>query len=192
MYSRRWTLIILVLAAVFSLGLAACGDDEPEDEVSDTAGDVGDAAEDTADEAGDTAGEAVDEAEDAAGDVGDAVGDAADEAGETIGEAADEAGDTLGVVAGDAEAGATVFTEQGCNGCHAVEADAAAMSGPPLHNIGTVAEDRTDQSAAEYIRESITNPSAHIVEGYEDIMPPYDLPDDQLDNLVAYLMSLTE
>ena len=27
MTSRRWTLILFVLAAVFSLGLAACGDD---------------------------------------------------------------------------------------------------------------------------------------------------------------------
>ena len=160
MTSRRWTLILFVLAAVFSLGLAACGDDEPE--VTNTIDDAGDAA-----------------------------GDAADDMGEAVGEAADEAGDALGVVAGDPEAGATVFTEQGCNGCHAVEEGAEGTTGPPLHEIATVADDRTDQSAAEYIRESITNPSAHVVEGYEDIMPPYEMPDDQLDNLVAYLMTQT-
>src|SRR5690606_30084181 len=99
MTSRRWTLILFVLAAVFSLGLAACGDDEPE-------------ATNTIDDAGDAAGEA------------------ADDAGEAIGDAADEAGDALGVVAGDPEAGATVFTEQGCNGCHAVEEGAEGMTGP--------------------------------------------------------------
>lgn len=171
MTSRRWTLILFVLAAVFSLGLAACGDDEPE-------------ATNTIDDAGDDAGDAID-------DAGDAAGEAADDAGEAIGDAADEAGDALGVVAGDPEAGATVFTEQGCNGCHAVEEGAEGTTGPPLHEIATVADDRTDQSAAEYIRESITNPSAHVVEGYEDIMPPYEMPDDQLDNLVAYLMTQT-
>lgn len=157
MMSRRWTFLLFVLAAVFSLGLAACGDD---------------------DEAGDTAG---DTAEDAADDVGQAVD-----------EAADEAGDTLGVVTGDPEAGATVFAEQGCSGCHSLDAAAAAMTGPSLHNIGTVAEDRTDQSAAEYIRESIVDPGAYVVEGHDNVMPPYELPDDQLDNLVAYLLTLTE
>jgi mono/diheme cytochrome c family protein len=160
MTSRRWTLILFVLAAVFSLGLAACGDDEPE--VTNTIDDAGDAA-----------------------------GDAADDMGEAVGEAADEAGDALGVVAGDPEAGAAVFAEQGCSGCHAVEEGVEGMTGPPLHNIATVANERTEQSAAEYIRESITNPSAHVVEGYENVMPPYELPDDQLDNLVAYLMTLT-
>lgn len=175
MMSRRWMLLVLVLAAVFSLGLAACGDDDdPEDTAGDTAGDVGDAAEDTGDE------------------VGEAVDDAAEDVGEAIDEAADEAGDALGVVTGDPDAGAQVYTEQGCDGCHSLEADAAAMTGPPLHNIGTVADDRTDQSAAEYIRESIVEPSAYIVEGYEDLMPPYELPDDQLDNLVAYLLTQTE
>lgn len=160
MTSRRWTLILFVLAAVFSLGLAACGDDEPE--VTNTIDDAGDAA-----------------------------GDAADDMGEAVGEAADEAGDALGVVAGDPEAGAAVFAEQGCSGCHAVEEGVEGMTGPPLHNIATIANERTEQSAAEYIRESITNPSAHVVEGYENVMPPYELPDDQLDNLVAYLMTLT-
>jgi cytochrome c2 len=171
MFSRRWTLILFVLAAVFSLGLAACGDDEPE-------------ASNTIDDAGDTAGDAVD-------DAADAVDDAADEVGGAIGDAADDAGDALGIVAGDPEAGAMVYTEQGCEGCHAVEGDGAGMSGPSLANLGNEAGDRTDQNAAEYVRESITNPSAHIVEGYQDIMPPYDLPGDQLDNLVAYLLTLT-
>lgn|SRR5690554_1561936 len=172
--SRRWTLFILVLAAVFSLGLAACGDDdEPEDTVGDTAGDAGQALDDAAEDAGDALDEAAD-------DVSDAVGDAAD-----------EAGDALGVVAGDAEAGVQVYAEQGCEGCHSLDASAAEMTGPPLHNIGTVADERTDQSAAEYVRESIVEPSAYIVEGYSDVMPPYELPDDQLDNLVAYLMTLT-
>lgn len=190
MFSRRWTLIVLVLAAVFSLGLAACGDDDPE--VSNTIDDAGDAAGDALDDAGDAVDDAADDADDAAGDVGDAVDDAADDAGDAIGEAADDAGDALGIVAGDPEAGATVFTEQGCEGCHAVAGDGAGMTGPSLANLGSEADDRTDQPAAEYVRESITNPSAHIVEGYEDIMPPYELPDDQLDNLVAYLLTLTE
>jgi mono/diheme cytochrome c family protein len=153
-FSRRWALLMIVLTLAFSLGVAACGDDDEPD--TDTAGEV--------------------------------VGDAADQ----VEDAADDAADALNVVAGDPDAGAGVFTEQGCAGCHSVDSD-AVMTGPSLQNIGTVAEERTDQSAAEYLRESITHPNAFVVEGYQEgVMPAYELPDDQLDNLVAYLLTLRQ
>jgi len=152
MVSRRWLFLMLVVGAVVSLGLAACGDDNGDDE---------------------------------------SVEPIATDVGETLEDAADDAGDALNVVTGDPDAGATVFAEQGCAGCHSVDSD-AAMTGPSLQNIGTVAEERTEQTAAEYLRESITHPDAYVVEGYQPgVMPPYDeLSNKQLDNLVAYLLTL--
>ncbi len=152
MVSRRWLFLMLVVGAVFSLGLAACGGDN-----------------------GDEGG-----AEPIVTDIG-----------QTLEDAADDAGDALNVVTGDPDAGAVVFAEQGCANCHSVDSD-AAMAGPSLRNIGTVAEERTEQTAAEYLRESITHPDAYVVEGYQSgIMPAYDgLSNEQLDNLVAYLLTL--
>ncbi len=43
-----------------------------------------------------------------------------------------------------------------------------------------------------YVRRSITDPSAQVVEGFSPIMPAFDLPDDELDALSAYLRSLGE
>lgn len=152
MVSRRWLFLMLVVGAVVSLGLAACGDDNGDDE---------------------------------------SVEPLATDVSETLEDAADDAGDALNVVTGDPDAGATVFAEQGCAGCHSVDSD-AAMTGPSLQNIGTVAEERTEQTAAEYLRESITHPDAYVVEGYQPgVMPAYDeLSNEQLDNLVAYLLTL--
>ena len=91
---------------------------------------------------------------------------------------------------GRSEAGAAVFAEQGCSGCHAVEEGVEGMTGPPAqYRDGRQRAHRTERSRIH--PRSITNPSAHVVEGYENVMPPYELPDDQLDNLVAYLMTLT-
>jgi len=165
MLTRRWTLLVILAALIFSVSLAACGNDKDEN-----------------DKVGNTVSDAATE-----------VSDAANDAANAIEEAADNAAGALNVVAGDAAAGATVFNEQGCTGCHSVDSD-AAMTGPSLQNIGNVAEERTDQSAAEYLRESITHPDAYVVEGFpKGVMPSFDtLSDDQLDNLVAYLLTLRQ
>ena len=44
---------------------------------------------------------------------------------------------------------------------------------------------------AEYLKESVVNPSAKLVEGYPPIMVAYPLSSEQLDSLVAYIQSLT-
>jgi hypothetical protein len=47
-------------------------------------------------------------------------------------------------------------------------------------------------SAEEYIRQSILDPSAHLVEGYQDLMPKaysQTLNPEQLNDLVAFLLA---
>ncbi len=80
----------------------------------------------------------------------------------------------------------------GCVTCHSTE-PGVQLVGPSLAGIGTTAAERVPgMSAEEYIRQSITDPAAYTVEGFpEGLMPAFtDLSPEQLDALVAYLMSL--
>jgi mono/diheme cytochrome c family protein len=93
-------------------------------------------------------------------------------------------------------AGSEVFTRNGCAACHAVQGD-ARLVGPSLANISQAGATRKPGTSAEdYIRESIRDPSAFIVPtfpGPPSLMPPFtpnQIPDDQLEQLVQYLMSL--
>jgi mono/diheme cytochrome c family protein len=100
--------------------------------------------------------------------------------------------------AGDAKAGealfaqATIGSNPGCKTCHNISG--AQLVGPNMGGIGTRAATRVPgQSAEQYIRTSITDPNAHVVEGFaQGVMPSFKgvLDDTQLNNLVAYLLSL--
>lgn len=107
--------------------------------------------------------------------------------------APEEAGDDgEAAAAGDPEAGAELFVSLGCNGCHAVEGD-TVMVGPSLAGLADRAGEMVEGlSAEEYVAQSIVEPDAHVVEGFNPgIMPPYtDLSEADLAHLVAYLLSL--
>jgi hypothetical protein len=56
----------------------------------------------------------------------------------------------------------------------------------------TAAARLPSMSAEEYIRQSILDPSAHLVEGYQDLMPKaysQTLNPEQLNDLVAFLLA---
>ena len=91
--------------------------------------------------------------------------------------------------------GQRVFLDTGCGGCHTIEGLSAGTVGPIQTTIGTVAETRIPgMSAEDYIRESILDPSAYVVEGYPDNVMPKNyvelLEPDQLSDLVAFFLSL--
>ena len=93
--------------------------------------------------------------------------------------------------------GRAQFAISGCTACHAVSGISEAAIGPALNGIGTRAQNRVDGlSAEEYVRESILVPGAYIVEGYEDGIMPQNfgelIESEQLDNLVTWLLTLTE
>jgi|GEM_PF-98651 NitT/TauT family transport system substrate-binding protein len=95
-------------------------------------------------------------------------------------------------VAGDPEAGAEVYASLGCSGCHMTEGD-TVMVGPSLAGLADRAGEMVEGlSAAEYVEQSIVEPDAHVVDGFNPgIMPAYtSLSDTDLANLVAYLLSL--
>ena len=91
--------------------------------------------------------------------------------------------------------GRQLYRALGCATCH--EASVSNLFrpvGPPLNDIGRVAEKRIPgMSAEDYLRQSITDPGAYVVPGYPDSMPrglARDLSPEDLAALVAYLASL--
>lgn len=74
-----------------------------------------------------------------------------------------------------------------CAACHGAESGA----GPSLAVIKDEAGQRVEgMSAEDYVHESIVNPSAYVVAGYEDIMPKdygERLTDEQINGLVRFI-----
>jgi len=89
--------------------------------------------------------------------------------------------------------GRQLYQSMGCANCHEPNLIGQRL-GPPLDHIGTIAATRrAGFSAKEYIRQSILDPGAYVVPGYQDSMPRdlgRDLAPTDLDALVAYLLSL--
>jgi cytochrome c oxidase subunit II len=92
-----------------------------------------------------------------------------------------------------AVAGENVFRAQACGTCH--RADGSGQ-GPSLAGVfgKTVTLQGGDTIRVDegYIRESILNPQAKIVEGYQPVMPTYQglLSEEDVMRLIAYVKSL--
>jgi mono/diheme cytochrome c family protein len=100
---------------------------------------------------------------------------------------ADEPSSALPVGATD---GRTVFTARGCSGCHVVDRSGGSRIGPDLTNLATRAARRVPGlSAGAYVRQSVLEPQAHRVPGFEGVqMPTIPLTDTELDAVVSYLI----
>jgi mono/diheme cytochrome c family protein len=92
--------------------------------------------------------------------------------------------------------GPKIVVAAGCIACHTITAvpEARGTVGPKLDGIGTRAATRKSGYTADaYIKESIEQPGAYVVEGYANVMPP-DIRDRMSDqdfvDLVSYLESL--
>ena len=92
-----------------------------------------------------------------------------------------------------ADNGAKLFKDLGCASCHQ---EVQQSRGPSLRgSYGHEVKLNTGQTVQfddEYIRESIVNPQAKIVAGYQPIMPTFQglVNEDQLLQLVSYVKSL--
>ncbi len=91
------------------------------------------------------------------------------------------------------EAGRRLFTQLGCATCH--HPDAGAL-GPDLAGVFgsevTLADGRTVVADEDYLRQSILDPRATLVDGYEPIMPTFRglVNEQQLMQLISYIKSL--
>ena len=90
--------------------------------------------------------------------------------------------------------GSQVFIGRGCGGCHTIDGLAGAIGqvGPELTHIGTIgAQRKSGLNAEDYIRESIEDPTAFVVDGFPPVMPQLrsTMTDEEFDALVDYLLS---
>jgi cytochrome c2 len=95
------------------------------------------------------------------------------------------------------EEGRRIAQTYGCAACHAAEDASIAKLGPPWK--GLYGRERTFGTGTvrivaddNYLRESILNPSAKVVTGYEAAMPSFAgvLTDPQIESVILYIKSL--
>lgn len=92
--------------------------------------------------------------------------------------------------------GRKMYEQQGCKSCHSL--DGTRLVGPTFlnlygstHGLAAGGEVTVDE---DYIRESILDPSAKIVAGYQPAMPSYKgrLSDEKIATIIAFLKSLKQ
>lgn len=101
---------------------------------------------------------------------------------------AGEAGDVNPVSAGE-----KLFTQLACVTCHIANGTGRAPSLNGVYGAKVLLADGTTVTADEaYIRESILQPKAKIVAGYQPVMPTFQglVTEEQILNLTAYIKSL--
>ena len=86
------------------------------------------------------------------------------------------------------QAGKAVFANNGCASCHTFEAaGATGKVGPDLDKLPAYAK-QAGKPLEAFVKESIVDPNAYVQPGFpKGVMPPFNLPADQLDALVSFL-----
>jgi len=110
--------------------------------------------------------------------------------------AADRSGEDQGALAqaglAGAKTGQQIFTAAGCAGCHELsKAGANGTVGPSLNELAAQAGKLGQGSPEAYTRESILEPDAYTVKGFQaGVMPSFKgrLSDKQVQALVDYLL----
>lgn len=93
-----------------------------------------------------------------------------------------------------AEWGEQLAQEYACTTCHST--DGTQLTGPTWQGVFDSEEALTDGSTVtvdeNYLRESILEPSAKVVEGYPDVMNTYQgqLNDEQINAIIEYIKTL--
>ena len=93
------------------------------------------------------------------------------------------------------DAGRKLFQVRGCTQCHSM--DGSAKTGPTLLGVFGREEQMANGTSLtvdeNYIRESILEPNARVVAGFEPVMPTYQgrLKDEEIMAIIEYLKAPT-
>ncbi len=93
-----------------------------------------------------------------------------------------------------AEQGKQLYTQRGCNACHSI--DGARIVGPTWKGLWGKEEVMQDGQKVtvdeNYVRESILEPQAKIVNGYPPVMPSFKgvVSDEDISAIIAYMKTL--
>jgi cytochrome c oxidase subunit 2 len=92
----------------------------------------------------------------------------------------------------EADAGRELAQDRGCPSCHSSNGDRG--TGPTWKGLYGSEVELTDGTTVTvddaYIRESILDPGAKLVDGYGNVMPKFDLTDEEIAQITAYIQSL--
>jgi mono/diheme cytochrome c family protein len=92
----------------------------------------------------------------------------------------------------EAEAGRSAMRSNACASCHGANGQGGV--GPAfkgLYGTQVALEDGTTVTADDdYLRRSIEEPGAQIVEGYRVPMPTNDLDADEIDQIIAFIAAI--
>ncbi len=95
-----------------------------------------------------------------------------------------------------AEAGEFLYNSKGCKACHTL--DGTKLVGPSFKNVYGYEFDTRDGTRVladeAYIRESILNPNASVIAGYEPVMTPYEgnITDKEIEAITIWLRTLSD
>lgn len=166
-HSRRSLFLLISMIAILSVVLAACtGDDEdePEDEAPVATATTEAETEPTT---------------------------PPDDEEEPTATPEDEGDDEGSGGEGDAAAGEAIWQAQ-CMSCHTI--DGSEGLGPTWQGLWmseVTLEDGSTVTADEaYITESIQDPNAKVHEGFQPVMPEFDLSDDEIADVIAFIQTL--
>lgn len=105
-----------------------------------------------------------------------------------------EAGDAVDEDVPPAERGEALVSRNGCQACHS--ADGSSGVGPSFAGLWNAERTFVDAEPLiadeNYIRESILEANAKIVDGYDPVMPSYQgvINDRQIDDIIEYIKTL--
>lgn len=93
-----------------------------------------------------------------------------------------------------AERGLQIVTSNGCVACHSLEGSAGI--GPSFQGmfgkISTLTDGRQQRVDEAYVRESVLDPAAKVVQGYQNVMIRYALSDADFEALNEFLRQLAQ
>ena len=91
-----------------------------------------------------------------------------------------------------AREGKAIAADSGCTACHGNSGEGGV--GPAwagLYGATVLLDDGSSVVASDdYLRQSITEPDAQRVDGFNILMPPNTLSDEQIDDVIAYIREL--
>jgi cytochrome c oxidase subunit 2 len=91
------------------------------------------------------------------------------------------------------EKGKRAYTRYGCAGCHTI--DGSKLTGPSWKDLWgstvNLTGGQTVKADEAYIIESIKQPGAKIVDGYQNVMPLLPVSDADIQNIIAFMKTIS-
>jgi cytochrome c oxidase subunit 2 len=88
--------------------------------------------------------------------------------------------------------GSDLVAKYACTACHSL--DGSPMTGPTFKGLygskRTLADGKIVTADEAYLTESIDNPNAKVVKGFDPVMPPMPIPPNEVHQIVEYLETL--